>query len=356
MQPDKGPSFIAHLTEAETRRRTLRNISRWARGGMSVDLEATGPAGLARRGLVGAARPHSAQAIVEFMLVSVPLLAIIFGLLEFGLVFFESTTLDISTRDIARTIAVCGVNCDKYDPTTGVLVYRDYNLRMRLQNQDRGYLLNLDNVEYILLQHVGEDTDLPTVVAGVPLQPGRKGPDTAANYQYHWQLYAPSKSTFAASDPRQNTVPATGANRTNPENLRIQDASPSEVKSLGVLPSLSGVNDNYNGWRSSRCTSSADPATTCRKPIPAANPDGSADTSPSASPRPIWTGRFNCIPTDRFYVQIAYRHFWITPFLPTVSTTGRNPSLQGFGERNSLLLFSKIYEKIEPNLYSNGAC
>lgn len=349
MQADKGPNFIDHLVSAEHRARYYqagRAFSRWARGGMVVE-DATGPAGLARKGLAGATRPQSAQAIVEFLLVSVPLLALIFGILEFGLAFFESANLDFVTRDMARTVAVCATKCDQMASDNITPVYRDFPLIQRIEN----YNMNLDNVEYVLIQHVGEVQDNPQVITGTAQTIGRVGPDIYANYKYQWQLYAPSRISLPASDPRHNNVPA---RTNNPYNLKLNDALPSQIPSLGSLPmNPDNSNANFNGYRSNPCSASTDPATVCRKNIPAANADGSAS---GGAADPIWRGRYQCVPTDRFYVQIVYRHTWITPFLPTVNTSGRTQTLQGFGANNALFMSSKIYEKIEPTLYSQSSC
>jgi hypothetical protein len=354
MRADKDHNIIAQLISVEHRARlgrAGRAFSRWARGGLPLT-DANGSAGLARRGLAGATRPQSAQAIVEFLLVSVPLLAMIFGILEFGIAFFESTTLDFATRDLARATAVCATECDKTVISgTGSVLYRDNQILSKIQ----GYNINVDDIEYVLIQHVGETEDLPTVVSGVAKDPGRAGPDTYANYQYHWQLYAPSKANFPASDPRKNSVPARAS---NPNNFKLADALPSQIPSLnsaGGLPmNPDGSNTNFNGYRSNPCSSSSDPTTICRKNIPAAKADGSANTLKAN--RPIWTGRYQCVPTDRFYVQVVYRHTWITPFLPTVNMTGRTQTLQGFGNNAALFLSTKVYEKVEATLYSNGAC
>src|SRR5438105_11389240 len=90
--------------------------------------EASGVSGLARRGLTGATRPQSAQSIVEFLLVSIPLFMTIFGLLEFGLAFYESTTTDYAARIGAHETAVCGQQCDAVSASDSSKLIRDYNL------------------------------------------------------------------------------------------------------------------------------------------------------------------------------------------------------------------------------------
>ncbi len=353
MQADKEPNFIAQLISADRRadcRRASRAFSRWARGGMNPG-EVSGPTGAARRGLAEATRPQSAQAILEFLLVSVPLLAMLFGILEFGLAFFESTNLDFTTREVARTVAVCAGGCDNFS-AGGTVVYRDFDALQKVEQ----FNMNLDNVEYMLIQHVGEDVDDPAINpdgSGTPIK-GRAGPDTYANYKFQYQLYAPSKVNFAATDLRKNSVPARA---TNPSNLRMADALPSQIPLLNGsgFPYNATINANYNGYRSNRCpTNPPSAASECRTNIPEAKADGTVDNTRPA--RPVWSGRYLCYPTDRLYVQIVYRHNWITPFLPTVNLNGRSQTLRGFSNQDALYLSSKIYEKVEPQLFSNGSC
>src|SRR5205814_2299844 len=134
--------------------------------------------------------------------------------------------------------------------------------------------------------------------------------------------YAPDKTNLPANDPRKNSV----AQRIpNPSNLRLVDAKPNQIPSLTGSDLAGRTNtdtDNFNGYRSNRCASSADDVSICKKGFPFSKPDGSTDTTKSTLvPSHIWTGRYQCVPTDRFYVQLVYRHTWITPFLPTVNTS-----------------------------------
>lgn len=360
------------VSKKEGWQQTARSFERWARGATPTSQETQTGASKVAAGLM---RPQSAQSIVEFMLVSVPLLALIFGIMEFGLVFFKSTSLDFLTREVARTVALCANTCDVtyiVDSTVaagyrleegnvgGGTFYRDYYALKKIQQSSYAPYGMLD-IEYVLLQHVGEQTDDPradpntntvTNLTG-PWEPnvGRQGPDIYPNYQYHWQLYALPKSTLQ-NDSRANTV----QNRTpNPANILFNDALPNQIPLLtggsnGVLPFKGGVNDKFNGWRSNRCFRN-ESSDTCYQNFPNAKPDGTADVA--AGNCAAWPGRYYVFPTDRFYVQIVLRHTWITPFMPTINTDGRSQSLQGFKNNNFLFLTSRVYNKVEAQLYAS---
>src|SRR5436190_3766699 len=107
----KGVILVEQLEKSKVGswRQTARTFESWARGATPNAADLPKGKGKLAAGLV---RPQSAQSIVEFMLVSVPLLAIIFGIMEFGLVFFKSTTLDFVGREITRTVSICGNECD----------------------------------------------------------------------------------------------------------------------------------------------------------------------------------------------------------------------------------------------------
>ncbi len=288
--------------------------------------------------MVGATRPQSAQAIVEFLLVSVPLLALIFGILEFGLAFFQSTNLDFTAREVARATALCTNYCDLTD--SGGTFYRDYYGLRELKRSN----INFDNIEYVLIHRVAEDKDQP-VVPDITI--GRAGPDIYANYQYNYQLYAMPRSNLPATNVLYNTVPARA---TDTSNFGLADAAPSQIPLLnGKLPSTT-YNDAYNGWRSNPCFQTGPD---CRENIPNAKPDGSA----TGGTTQFWPGRYICAPTDRFYVQLVYRHIWITPFMPTLNQDGRSQTLRGFSDSNALILSSKVYQKVETRHFTqSGVC
>ncbi len=95
-----------------------RRLSRVARGGSPRTNPRNDPF-----------RPVSAQALVEFMLVSIPLLATMFGIFEFGLAFWDLAQLAQVTRDAAREVAACANQCDgpppATAPTTDRLTYKE---------------------------------------------------------------------------------------------------------------------------------------------------------------------------------------------------------------------------------------
>lgn len=319
--------------------RALQIFGQWARGSMSTS-SAAGLNGKVRRGLAEATRPQSAQSILEFLLVSVPLLAIIFGTLEFGLAFFKATQLDYVTREVARATALCGADCD-FTPDSTTVLYRDYFGLRAISNTN---VLNPPDIEYILMQHVGEEEDVPVVGQ---FNYGRVGPDTYANYSSHYQLYAYPKQGVAA--PRGNSVPPRSP---DPKSIIFNDANKPQIPLLAGVGSMPNYayNTNNNGWRSAKCTDNS--ATACRHTIPKANADGSAA---GGTPQPEWSGRYTCVPTDRFYVQIALKHYWITPFMPTINTDGKSQGLRGWTAEQAIVLSSKVYQKVEPQLYAQTA-
>ena len=128
MQAEKGSSPTSAPVRTRLHRAS-RDFSRWARGGSAKPSTPATP--LLQRTLASAGRPQDAQSILEFLLVSVPLLALIFGILEIGLAFYESTNLDYAASEAARTVSVCANICDYlYNGT----LYRDYNM-LRTLNQ-----------------------------------------------------------------------------------------------------------------------------------------------------------------------------------------------------------------------------
>ncbi len=327
--------------------RASRGFLRWARGGQRSSPACSDT--FLNKSLAAAGRPQSAQSILEFLLVSVPLLALIFGILEIGLAFFESTNLDFAAQEASRAVSVCANSCDVLSGST---IYRDYNMLRALNRVN----LRLENVEYVIVQHVGEQEDDPAL-SNLP-DLGRAGPDIYANYKYHWQLYALPKSvvSYPNNDPRANTVAA----RSDGDALgvRLADAQCNQVPLLTVAGNPGGCalawqsyDDDYNGFRSNTCFSS-DTAADCRKTIPVSDKNGAPVGSQTIV---AWPGRYICVPTDRFYVQIVYRHNWITPFMPTLNLDGKTQTLRGFGASNSLILSSKVYQKVEPRQFAGAS-
>jgi hypothetical protein len=78
-------------------------------------------------------------------------------------------------------------------------------------------------------------------------------------------------------------------------------------------------------------------------------------TTNSGNPIYNWSrGRPVCQPTERFYIEVAYRHFWITPFLPEVGVTVSRP--KGPNENGFVVIKQRAYLKVEPRFFPvNGA-
>jgi TadE-like protein len=76
----------------------------------SADAESDGQAGL----VVKALKPTPAVALVEFTYVSIPLLMLLLGIFEFGIVFWNQQRVETVTREIARRAAACGNVCDYF--------------------------------------------------------------------------------------------------------------------------------------------------------------------------------------------------------------------------------------------------
>lgn len=385
MQADKSQTWINHLLNDERRtglRRAAEGFGRWARGSMSVPATTEpikGLPGLARRGLAGANRPQSAQSIVEFLLVSVPLLALIFGILEFGMVFFQQTNLDNAAREVARAIAICGAKCDGMQPEqseanpnpTNQVFYKDYYGLRQLGRMST----DLVNLEYMLVQHVGEENDEPWhddpatkdyVEPAYQENFGRVGPDSYDYYKYHWQLYALPKSDMSTKDNRRNTVPVNQGRTGDPMGVRLTSALPSQIPALaeteynnfgGVTQRFLGsMHSDFNGWRSARCIDTTQTGGCRTEQMRKTDKTGKDLGVCTANPR--WAGRYASVPTDRFYVELVYRHQWITPMLPTVDMSGKSQTLQGFTDQNHIMLRSKVYQKVEPQLFAqaDGGC
>ena len=140
----------------------------------------------------------------------------------------------------------------------------------------------------------------------------------------------------------------------DPLGVKLADAKCNQIPLLTVAANpgncalaWASYDDQFNGYRSGACFS-GDADTICRKNIPKSDQYG----QPTGQTQDTWPGRYICIPTDRFYVQIVYRHNWITPFMPTLNLDGKTQTLKGFGSTNSLILSSKAYQKVEPRQFA----
>ena len=74
-----------------------------------------------------------------------------------------------------------------------------------------------------------------------------------------------------------------------------------------------------------------------------------------SDPNLNWSrGRPVCQPSERFYVEIGYRHHWVTPFLPGgVGSLSRPTNDNGY-----IILKQKAYSKVEPRYFpvAGGVC
>ena len=323
----------------------LDTFSRWARGGVRQDELNSG--GAVRRRLAHASQPHSAQSIVEFMLVSIPLLALIMGTMEFSLAFFDNGTVDFVERDVARETANCDQDCDVLQNGT---LYNDYYALQVVVSST----LDMGRVQYVWIQHVGEIHDQPsntivgsdTITDGA-VSRGRVETSPYSDYPNQYQLYAPPNGP-SGSNTGSNSVAPRGS---DPAHLYLNDATASQVGMSSII--TGGDNVNNNGWRAASCLPINKTSTNCRNNIPNATSTGNA----TGNGVHYWPGRYICEPTDRFFVQVAYRHYWVTPFLPSINASGNGLTLKGFANGTYVLLGAKVYQKVEPTLYAGaGNC
>lgn len=269
------------------------------------------------------------QALVEFALVLPILMLIIVGIMEFGLAFFDAGKVDFSSREVARGVAVCSNACDQSEQTiTGSNTIFQYDVGDLSKVANSGYvnapspsptLIDPSMVSYIWIQRV-YDTGYAIPVTGTQTGGytycGSCTPNTDYRKYFNYFVYDPSWAS------KNESVPF------------ISDGTG------GSQPYIKGPGDVGNGG----CNS--DPW----KSIAASeysNISGAPDYSlASASSCINWpsnpgsvAGRKICEPTDRFFVEIGYKHYWITPLIP---------SNGGY-----IILKSRTYMKIEPQYFNN---
>lgn len=321
-------------------------VSRVARGG-SLSLS---------KAKVLPLRPVSAQALVEFMLVSIPLLATMFGIFEFGLAFWDTQQLAQVTREGARQVASCANQCDG-PPLEGTIAsdtntYKDVRLLQAVVDastaqlidsktvQRNGTQLNPFNIDYVLLRRVA-DTAGATGMSEFQLNTSTASYDISGQYQLY--VYDPNYKNLN-------------------KFLPFMDGSAADAARVG-LPAASNIwNTSY---LSSPCNGTpVDPRT---GPIQNAQPNPATGftftcsySSPSDGvysddPTKQWIrGRPVCQPTERFYVEVAYRHYWVAPFFPEVGATVSRPKDQnGF-----VVIKQRVYLKVEPRFFpvNGGTC
>jgi hypothetical protein len=243
---------------------------------------------------------------MEFALVSIPLILTMVAIFEFGLLYFDLTKLDSTTREVSRRIAVCANGCDyseKYklvsSPTGSPVPYDIFALAIvGVQDYDNPARLEPKNVEYIHLQRVNLD--------------GTTNVLTNTNYV-----------NSAGQQKNVYTELGTDGNQLGlrPFYMRYKYSASATAEAPFVLdtayvpPGISAPQRAYSnrGW-----------------PSKGYNIGGNGY---------YVNGRNVCEPTDRYYVEIAYRHYWITPLVPVAQQGGY------------ITMYRKISGKVEPRFF-----
>lgn len=264
-------------------------------------------------GVSRAFKPSSAQALLEFALVSIPLLMLMIGIFEFGMAYFDMTKLDTTTREVARRLSVCANFCDytpKYDLTSNSSVpYDIYALAIITANDyDNPARLEPSNINFIHIQRTDTDGNYVWDDASIPT--------SVKNAKYVNLGGSQVVGTTKGSDNQYLGL--------RPYYMRyIYDASKTAVAPFALDTAYvpTGINASqrayqYRGW-----------------------PSKGYDITSGYH----INGRNICEPTDRFYVQISYRHNWITPL---GSLTGLNGGVD---------LNRQINGKIEAKYYQSSA-
>ncbi len=304
-------------------------------------------------------RPVSAQALVEFMLVSIPLLATMFGIFEFGLAFWDTQQLAQVTREGARQIASCANQCDG-PPLEGTIAsdtatYKDVRLLQAVVDattaqlidsktvQRNGTQLNPFNIDYVLVRRVA-DTAGATGLSEFQLNNASGSYDISGQYQLY--VYDPDYKTFN-------------------KFLPFKDGSAADATRIG-LPPRPAKNQTWNtAYLSSPCNGTpVDPRNgpindTTKTPANgftfSCSYSSPSDGVYSPDPTQQWIrGRPVCQPTERFYVEVGYRHYWVAPFFPEMGATVSRPKdLNGF-----VMIKQRVYLKVEPRFFpvNGGTC
>lgn len=225
-------------------------------------------------GLVGKTfKPTSAQALVEFVYVSIPMLFLFLGLFEFGVAYWNQQKLEQVTRETARRIAICQNNCD---------VYNDFALTgpdafpltaFWLTNNSSGntpvasnYQLDPSKVNYIWFQRISNSGTITLSAEDQPPVISRSITATG-DYKPLFRIYTYDGSGSAFPQ--------------FPFKYDVTYKSPYDGSSTPV---------NSVGW-----------------------PSASYNVGATR-----YSGRSACEPTHRFFVQISWKHSWLSPikFLP----------------------------------------
>ncbi len=281
-----------HIIDADKISNFCRKLGRIARGS-----HASGG------GFAKAFRPTSAQALMEFVLVSIPLLITMVGIFEFGLAYYDNTKLDSTTREFARRIAICSNGCDSYSTLTAdgntipwdVAALRIIVIPPSGNTYENPAALDATNINYIHVQRVGLDGTMSTTVT--------------TTYRSAGSVMDANSLGFGYKPFYQRYIYSASANTTAPFRL------------------LSNTE-----WQPSGMTSGQGPY--AGRGFPSKGYNVGSDYQ---------SGRNICEPTDRFYVEIEYKHNWVTPM-------GSLTGLQG-----NIPLVRRIYGKIEPRFFGGGA-
>jgi TadE-like protein len=228
-------------------------------------------------------KPTSAQALVEFIYVSIPMLMMFLGIFEFGVAFWNNGRLETATREIARRTGICGNGCD---------TNKDYNVSVEKTPDAYGlaglwtvsnppipvddkatidpkqyYFIDPSRINYIYIQRVsttGKIDLLPTEEAEKPIV--ARGQSPLPDYKqlfviYRYDAGANAAAPFKLDNSATATSPVNGATQLNNRGY------PSQGYVLGTTR---------------------------------------------------YIGRSMCEPTHRLFVEVQWRHNWISPvqFLP----------------------------------------
>lgn len=272
-------------------------------------------------------RPLEGQGLVEFALILPVLMLIIIGIMEFGLAYFDAGKTDYSAREVARGVAICGNACDLNEQlANGNATAFQYDLKDLALIANDGYvnapapsptLINPSLVEYIWIQRVYDNGYAVPVTGTVG---GTYKIDTTNNQidyrpYFNYFIYDQNwgKSTDTNAVPFVFGTPNAAPDASHPTGSNGCQTDPWKSIAANEYNSVQGI----SGYPYS-------PASSCVY----------WPSVPSTSP-----GRGVCEPTNRFFVEVGYRHYWITPLIP---------SANGY-----IILKSRIYMKIEPRYFNN---
>ena len=171
-------------------------------------------------------RPTSAQALLEFVLVTIPMLITMVGIFEFGLLYNDVAKLDFTTREVSRLLAVCSNGCDSSDKyslvssSTGTPIPYDIAALAFISASDNPAPLLPQNIQYIHLQRTTIEGSLSVSATGTTYiskgssQPvdvystlGTDGKSLGMRPFYVHYVYTTTQSTSAPYIHDQSYVP-----------------------------------------------------------------------------------------------------------------------------------------------------